>query len=301
MGAGLQLLSALHDSVTERKYNNSYVLGEYRNRTRNRKWDINANARLYLSGLNAGDYTVDVSLQTLLGKKAGVLQLGFVNTNRTPSFVFDTLSGFINQSVSGLKQENWTKLSGQYFLPSLKLQLFGNYYLVSNYTYWDTYTTFKQEATLTSVLHVGASKTFKLSKRWNWHTSLHVQTEASDVINLPVVYSQNRIAYEGNFFKNLLLSTGVEVRYYTAYKMNDFSPMNGQWVVQDTALIRNKPDINAYLHLRIRSFRLFTRLENLNTLSVSRGFAFVNNNLAAPLYPTPGLFFRLGIYWGFVN
>jgi len=34
---------------------------------------------------------------------------------------------------------------------------------------------------------------------------------------------------------------------------------------------------------------------------VSRGFAFVNNNLAAPLYPMPGLFFRLGIYWGFVN
>ena len=301
MGAGLQLLSALHDSVTARKYNNSYVLGEYRNRTRNRKWDINANARLYLSGLNAGDYNLDVLLQTQLGKKAGVLQLGFVNTNRTPSFVFDTLSGFINQTVSSLKQENWTKISGQYFLPSLKLQLFGNYYLVSNYTYWDTYTTFKQESTLTSVLHVGASKTIKLSKRWNWHTSLHVQTEASEVINLPVLYSQNRIAYEGTFFKNLLLSTGVEVRYYTAYKMNDFSPMNGQWIVQDTALIRNKPDINAYLHLRIRSFRLFTRLENLNTLSVSRGFAFVNNNLAAPLYPTPGLFFRLGIYWGFVN
>lgn len=301
MGAGLQLLNGSFDSATKRKYSNSYLLGEYRNRTRNRKWDINAHGRLFLSGINAGDYTVDISLQTQLGKRAGTLQLGFVNTNRTPSFVFDTLSGFINQTVSSLKQENWTKLSGQYYLPKLRLQLFGNYYLVSNYTYWDSYTTFKQEATLTTVLHVGAAKTFALSKHWNWHTSLHIQTEASKVINLPVLYSQNRIAYEGNFYKNLLLSTGVEVRYYTAYTMNDFSPMNGQWVVQDTAVIRNKPDIHAYLHFRIRSFRLFTRLENLNTLSVRRGFAFVNNNLAAPLYPTPGLFFRLGIYWGFVN
>ncbi len=301
LGAAFQLLNALFDSATSRKYNNLYVLGEYRNRTRNRKWDINANGKLYISGLNAGDYTADVSLQTLLGKKAGILRLGFQNTNRTPSFVFDTLSHFINQTNSELKQENWTHLSGQYFLPSLQMQLFGHYYLVSNYTYWDTYTTFKQEATLTSVLHVGASKTFKLSKHWNWHAALHVQTEASDAINLPLLYAQNRIAYEGLFFKNLNLSTGVEIRYFTPYTINDFSPINGQWVVQDTATIRNRPDIHAFLHLRIRSFRLFTRLENLNALSINRGFSFLNNNLAAPLYPTPGMFFRLGIYWGFVN
>jgi hypothetical protein len=181
------------------------------------------------------------------------------------------------------------------------MKLLGNYYLVNNYTYWDTYTTFKQLSTITSVLHVGAEKTFKLAKHWNWHAELHVQTETSDAINLPTAFTRNRIAYEGLFLKNLNLSTGIEFRYFIPYTADDFSPFNGQWVLQDTARISNRPDIAAFLHFRIRSFRLYTRLENLNTLDLSRGFAFLHNNFAAPLYPTPGLVFRLGIYWTFVN
>ena len=301
MGAGYQMLKGSFDSITERSFNNLYVLAEYRNRTKNKKWDINAYGRLYLSGLNAGDYTASVSLQTQLGKKAGILQLGFQNTNRTPSFVFDERSDFVNQSPADLKQENWTRISGNYYLPKIGLRLLGNYYVVTNYAYWDSYTTFKQEATLTSVLHVGAEKRFKLSKHWNWYAELHVQGETSEAINLPPVYTQNRIAYEGNFYKNLNLSTGIEVRYFLPFTADDISPFNGQWVVQDTTKITNRPDISAYLHFRIRSFRLFTRLENLNTIDFSRGFAFLNNNHAAPLQPTPGLFFRFGIYWSFVN
>lgn len=300
-GAGYQYLDAKHDSVTNTTYNNLYLLGEYRNRTRNKRWDVNANGRLYLSGLNAGDYTAAISLQTQLGKKAGILLLGFQNTNRTPSMVHDTISGFINYNYTGYQNENWTKLSGAYYLPQAKLKLFGNYYLVNNYTYWDTYTTFKQLNTLTSVLHIGAEKSFKLGKHWNWHAELHIQTEATDAINLPLAYTRNRIAYEGLFLKNLNLSTGVEFRYFLPYYADDFSPFNGQWVVQDTAKITNRPDIAAFLHFRIRSFRLFTRLENINTLDISRGFSFLDNNHAAPLYPTPGLVFRLGIYWSFVN
>jgi hypothetical protein len=300
-GAGFQLLDALHDSATSKKYNNLYLLGEYRNRTRNKRWDINAFGRLYLSGLNAGDYTASLSLQTQLGKKAGTLLLSFQNTNRTPSMVFDQISGFINQTNKGLKKENWTRFSGTYYLPLLKMKLLGNYYLVNNYAYWDTYTTFKQESTITSVLHVGAEKTFKLTKHWNWHGELHIQTETSDAINLPTAFTRNRIAYEGLFFKNLNLSTGIEFRYFVPYTADDFSPFNGQWVLQDTATISNRPDIAAFLHFRVRSFRLFTRLENLNTLDLDRGFKFLQNNFAAPLYPTPGLLFRLGIYWGFVN
>jgi hypothetical protein len=302
MGVGFQLLQATFDSATRQNFSNLYLMGEYRNRTKNKKWDINAFGRLYLSGLNAGDYTLSVSLQTQLGKKAGVLQLGFQNTNRTPGFVFDQRSDFINQTINGsLKQENWTRLSGNYYLPALGLHLLGNYYAVTNFTYWNTFTTYDQLAALTSVLHLGAEKKFKLSKRWNWYTEVHVQTETTDAINLPPVYTRNRIAYEGSFFKNLVMSTGFEVRYFLPFKADDFSPFNGQWVVQDTTTIANRPDIAAYLHFRIRSFRFFTRLENLNTLDLSRGFSFLNNNLAGPLHPTPGLFFRFGFYWSFVN
>ena len=72
--------------------------------------------------------------------------------------------------------------------------------------------------------------------------------------------------------------------------------------VQDSIRISDHtPDISAYLHFRVRSFKAFVRLENLNTAQTNGGFGFTNNNLAAPGYPYPGLQFRLGIYWSFVN
>jgi hypothetical protein len=298
VGAGIQLLQGEFGTSLQ-NFENTYMLGEYRNRTRNRKWDINANARLYATGLNSGDYSAAVSLQANL--KPGSLRVGFNNTNRTPSFVFDTRSNFFLEGTPSFAKENWTVISGDLYTNKLGLHLTGRYFLISNYTYWTGYYQASQEATLQSVLHVGAEKKFKLSRHWNWYAELHVQQSTGDAINLPLAYTRNRIAYEGVFYKNLNLSTGVEFRYNTPFTPDDWSPFNGQWVTQNTTTISNLPDIAAFLHIRIRGFRAFVRAENLNTLDVSRGFQFINNNVYAPLYPAMGFLLRLGIYWSFVN
>ncbi len=300
LGAGLQLLQGTLGKALL-NFSNTYLLGEYRFRTRNRKWDINVDGRLYTTGEYAGNYTAGGYVATSLGKNAGILQLRFRNTNRTPSFVFDDRSAFIAATPGGFNAENWTRAGGTYINPKIGLTLTGDYYIVSNYTYWKDYIVPAQESSLISVLQVSAEKKFRLAKHWNWYAQLVVQPETADAINLPLLYMRNRIAYEGLFFKNLNLSTGVEFRYYSPFTADDWAPFNGQWVVQNNTTISNRPDIAGFLHLRIKSFRLFTRLENLNTVSFDRGFGFLNNNLSAPLYPTPGMVFRLGIYWSFVN
>ena len=106
---------------------------------------------------------------------------------------------------------------------------------------------------------------------------------------------------DGKLFKNLDLSTGFEVRYFTPYRANHYSPVIGQFVPQDSITQKNLPDIHAFLHFRIKSFTGFVRAENLNTFSARNGFAFVNNNFAAPGIPTPALMIRFGIRWWFVN
>ena len=105
----------------------------------------------------------------------------------------------------------------------------------------------------------------------------------------------------GIFFKNLNLSMGLEVRYFTPFNGYNYSPVMGQFMAQDTVKLNNLPDISAFFHFRIKSFTSFIRAENLNTVSLSNGFGFTNNNFAAPHYPTQGLMIRLGIQWGFVN
>ena len=77
--------------------------------------------------------------------------------------------------------------------------------------------------------------------------------------------------------------------------------MLGQFTPQDTMVIKNKPDIAAFMHFRIRGFGAFLRMENLNTVSFKNGFGFIDNNFAAPHYPTPARLIRFGIKWWFVN
>lgn len=299
-GAGYQMLHGTFTNATE-NFNNLYFFGEYRNRTRNRKWDIQLNGKFYLAGINGGDYSAGASLQRDLGKKLGVLQVSFQNVNRSPSFIFDPRSSYMYVGDSSLNKENWTVFGGNLYITRLKLKLLAQYYIVSNYTYWDDYIHARQQSTLQNVLHIGGEKHFKISRHWNWYTELHFQKATGTDINLPLLYTRNRIVYEGVFYKNLTLATGLEGRYFTPYKADDWSPVNQQWVVKNDVTIKNRPDIAAFLQMRIRGLRIYIRAENLNTVNFSNGFSFTNNNHAAPLYPMPGFLLRFGFYWSFVN
>lgn len=302
LGAALQYLKGSFANTSERWANFS-VSGEYRNRTRNQKWDIEAAARLFVSGLNKADYDAIIRLKTLLSKKLGYLETGFQNVNRTPSYVFNAQSAFPSIGPTALNKENYTRLFGNLTFPKTQLVLTANYYLVSNYTYFDSMYSFKQEGTLFNILQIGLSKKIKLSKRWNWYTEVCVQQAAGNPpINLPLILTRNRIAFEGTFYKNLNISTGFELRYHTAYKADSYSPLMGQFFFQDNYTVNNRPDINAYLNFRIKRFYAFVRAENLNTLGNNTGgIGFTKPNIPARHYAGNGFWMHLGIIWNFVN
>ena len=175
---------------------------------------------------------------------------------------------------------------------------------MTNYAYLSDYYQLNQEGTLFNVLQIALQKTIKLGKRWLWHADIYFQQVIGNApVNLPVIFTRNRIGYEGSLgFKNLDIAMGVEVKYHTPYKADGYSPIFGQFYYQDSITIKNPlPDISAYVHFRIRSFKLYFRAENLNTAQFDDGFGFTRNNFAAPGYAYPGLLLRLGIYWNFVN
>ncbi|HMU59637.1 MAG TPA: hypothetical protein PKD42_15295 [Chitinophagaceae bacterium] len=286
---------------------NTFGHAEYRNKTRNQKWDIEANGKLFFTGFNKGDFEAHISLESMIGKKLGYIKAGFENVNRTPSFIFDNRSSFyLLKSAESFKKENTTHIFASYFLPKFKLRLTGHYYLVTNYSYLANYYQLKQESTVFNVLQVALQKTFKVGRRWNWHTDIYLQQRIGDApVNLPLIYTRNRFAYEGNLgFKNLDIAMGLEAKYRSAYKADGYSPALGRFFYQDSVTIKNNlPDISAYVHFRIKPFKAFIRAENLNTARVASGggFGFTGNNLVAPGYALPGLQIRIGVYWGFVN
>lgn len=306
VGATIQSLKG-NFSNDSRGLHNVFLHGEYRNKTRNRKWDIEANGQLYVNGFNSGDYNAYISLQRYISKQLGYLQAGFQNVNRTPSFIFDNSSSF-NRFTDSLfpsfNKENITNIFASIDQPVRGLRLTGNYYLISNYTYFKDYYRADQAATLFNLLQITASKHFRVGKRWNWDVDVTLQqTTGPAPINVPLIYTRNRFYFQGNLgFKNLMLLFGTEVKYHTDYKADGYSPVKGQFFIQKEETISLKaPDIAAFLHFRIKTFTAYLRAQNLNAVSFQDGFGFSNNNYAAPDYPYPGLLIRFGIFWGFVN
>ncbi|MDR0792104.1 MAG: putative porin [Chitinophagaceae bacterium] len=299
-------------------FNNVFAGAEYRNRTRNQKWEIEAAGKLYATGSYAGNYSALISLQRNLGSKLGYFQIGFNNINRAPAFIYSGSGGnalSFNPADTGkftahtnfpvitnggtLSNENVSRIFAKYNLPALGLELSGNYYLYTNYTYFDNYFTVQQSSTPFNYLQLGLSKETKLSKYFKWYIDLYLQQKAGGVpINLPSAVTRNRIAFEGNFFRNLFLATGLDVRYYTPYKYNNYSPFTGQFFYQDSIRSANKPDISFYLNFRITRFRFFGQVDNLNTF-ISKGSS--KYNFVAPNYPDRGLWIRYGFVWMFVN
>lgn len=307
-GATLQSLQG-NFSTGDYSFHNIFVHGEYRNKTRNRKWDVEANGELYLNGFNSGDYSGLISLRRYIGRQVATgrglfLQAGFQNVNRTPSFVFDNRSSFALTTQPSFNKENITNIFASLEQPRYRLKLTGNYYLVSNYTYFRDYYHADQYASLFNLLRITAQKNIRVGRHWNWDAEITLQQKTGNApINVPLVYTRDQFYFKGNLgFKNLLLIFGTELKYNTPYKADNYSPLLGQFFYQDSSTIRMKlPGIAAFLHFRIRSFTAYVRAENLNTMSLRNGFGFTNNNFVAPDYPTPGLLIRVGIFWGFVN
>lgn len=283
-------------------FSNLLLHGEYRNLTRNRKWDMLLYGELMSAGRDAGNYNIKAHLQRSLGANMGSLQFGFENSNRSPSYIYKYPTAFPIKFNANLSDENISNLYGNLYVQKLKANIQFSYVLFSNFTYLKDWVTVDQYKTVFQVLRASISKEIKLYRNFKWITDIYLQSiPANAPLHLPVFFTRNRIGYEGRPFRNLILATGVEMRYHADYYADGYSPLVGQFFFQSQQKINNRPDIHIYTNFRIRSFSGFVRLENLNTASNQYGFGFKQNNFAAPLYPTPGLVFRLGIFWNFVN
>lgn len=308
VGAGWQSLQGKFtyyngDTTFGLSQNNIYLNGEYRNRTRNQKWDVFASGQFFASGPYSGDYSALISLKSQISKKLGYLSVGFQNVNRSVSFIYDSRSSFPSLSSGNFSKENITHLFANIEVTALKMKLTGDYYAINNFPYFSNFFDAQQYSTLFNVLHISGEKKFPLSKYWNLYTEAHLQQKTGNApVNLPTFFTRDRLVFEGNFFTNLYLAMGLELRYFTPYKVDNFSPFTGQFFNQNAFTLSNRPDMNVFLHFRIKSFKGFIRIENINTFSVANGSVGFNKyNYSSEHYPARTLWLHTGVWWNFIN
>ncbi|HEY5368082.1 MAG TPA: putative porin [Hanamia sp.] len=298
-GVRVENISGHFSSGTTNLYN-IIAHGEYRNKTRNRKWDADLHGEFYAAGYDAGNFNVYASLARALSKKFGEAKLSFENTNRSPSYIYEGNSSFNFGNRLNTKNENITVLTATAVNP--RFSLMARNISITNYAYFKNFYQTAQFGGLLNLTQITASTKTKIVGHFHLYSDFTVQqTAGNNPIHVPLFYTSQRLAFEGLYFKNLNLSTGLQVIYNTPYKADNYSPVMGKFFLQDSIKISNLPTINAFFNFRIKSFTAFIRIENLNTVTFSPTFQFTNNSFAAPLYPTPGFLFKFGIKWGFVN
>lgn len=286
--------------AVKKKFYNVVLHGEYRNKTKNKKWDALLKGEFYATGLNAADYSAYATLTRLLNAKLGNVQVSFQNVNRSPSYIFNGNSSFNLDSNSLTKKENITVISAAAINP--RFTIMARNISITNYTYFKNYYQTNQFNGLVNITQFTASTKSKITGHLNLYSDFIVQqTAGTTPVRVPLFFTRQRLSFEGNFYKNLFLSTGFDVKYNTPYKANNYSPIMGHFFPQDTTTISNLPQLDIYFDFRIKSFTGVVKLENLNTVNFSHGFDFTNNSFAAPNYPIPGLIFRVGVQWNFVN
>lgn len=269
---------------------------EYHNLTRNLKWDLDAQGQLYLAGNHFGDYLMTASLSRYLNEKLGDITLSFTNLNQTPSFVyrFFQSSRFLSTN-NDLKKTNISVLSFKADNQHLKYHLTANYYILTNYTYFKDFAHSAQYATVFNFWQILLEKQFTAG-HFNWYLDLALQQASGGApLHVPHIWTRDRFTYENTLFKNLILCTGLEGRYNTAYYADDYSPVLQQFVSQDQVKLSNTlPDATVFVDFRIKAFVAYIRAENLNTL-------LKPNTILVPHYPYPGFNIRVGFQWSFVD
>jgi hypothetical protein len=295
VGAGFDYITGNFYTAST-KFSNVRLHGEYRNKTRNQKWDLSAKGEFFALGENIGDYAVSGTLSRYLNETFGNISLMASNVNREPSYVYKYFGAnhfkeYVNDNQG---KENITQLQFKADNRKLKYNLSATYYLFNKYSYFKSYYESDQFTGLFNLLQINAYKRLDIRSFTFDGNFAFQRLIGSAPVQLPTVWARVRMAYNARLFKNLNLYTGLEGKYNTPYYADDYSPVLGQFVYQNSMNISNYPDVAAFVHFRIKSFTAYVRAENLNT--------FVwENNLNAPYYPSNNFALRVGLRWWFIN
>ncbi|RPD42515.1 putative porin [Chitinophaga barathri] len=295
LGGGLDNISGRFQADTI-SFMNFRVHGEYRNKTRNLRWDLQAKGEFYVLGENAGDYAVMGRLSRFLNETLGNVSLMAMNVNKEPSYVYRYFGSNLDRPWQNLNldKENITQIQFSADNKKLKYVLTANYYLFNKYTYFKNYKESDQFTGLFNLLQLVAYKRVDLGSFTFDGDAAFQQIAGSAPVQIPAFWARLRMAYTARLFKNLNLYTGLEGKYNTPYYADDYSPVIGQFVYQNTQQFSNTPEVAAFVHFRIKSFTAYVRAENLNS--------FVwNYNFYAPLYASNDFALRVGLRWWFIN
>lgn len=149
-----------------------------------------------------------------------------------------------------------------------------------------------------NLLTASLQQDFKLGPL-NWQSIITYQKSSDqDVLPLPDLNIYSNLFLRFKIAHVLSCDLGADIRYFTKYYAPDYSPLLGQYAVQESSdkiKLGNYPIIDAYANFNLKQARFFIMFTHVNAGNGNR------NYFLTPHYPLNERIMRLGISWTFFN
>lgn len=145
-------------------------------------------------------------------------------------------------------------------------------------------------------LKVKAHKEFTFLRHFGLDNTVMYQIvgQSESVFNVPTFTTRNSIYYKNRFFKRALqLQTGVTFKYFTAYNMDGYDPVLGEFYTQNREQFGGFPLVDFFVNARVRQTRIFFKVEHANAPFGDPDY------FSAPRNPYRDLTIRFGLVWDF--
>lgn len=94
----------------------------------------------------------------------------------------------------------------------------------------------------------------------------------------------------------MFLQTGITFKYFTAYNIDAYNPVLGEFYIQNDEKLGGFPLLDFFINARIQQTRIYLKAEHFNS-----SFGKSYNFYAAPNYPYRDFVIRFGLVWNFFS
>lgn len=293
---------------------NEFAIGAQLVKEQGTYFHYNLLGELRTSGKDWGEFNVTggADFNLPLKKDTMTLRVEGQIKNERPSFYYRHYHGRNAWWDNDLNKELTFRVGGE--LSYKRTRLSAGFESTQNYTYFaetqEPYTGSDgivlahygvgvgQSGKNIQVIHAGLGQDFVWGI-FHWENDFRLQFGSDDkVMPLPLFTGYSNVYILFHIAKVLRTELGADVRFFSKYYAPTYSPIIGQWTVQDETQrykLGNYPIVNAYINFHLKRTRFYVMASHVN-YSSGKGDPF-----AAPHYALNRMVLRLGLSWNFDN
>ncbi|MGA0560018.1 putative porin [Larkinella sp. VNQ87] len=166
-----------------------------------------------------------------------------------------------------------------------------DYYLLTNYIYFDTAGVPRQLSSAFSILRTGLGLQLRLGKFRALGQGYSTLVSNDDVLRIPTLMANAQLEYNFLLFKKLYVLAGLQFHYKSAYFADRYMPLTQQYHLQNDTKLGDYLLAEPFVNFRINRVRLFVKLAHANQELLGQIY------YSAPYFRTISRSVSFGVHW----